>query len=692
MALWFFNVNKSGEEAYCKDVQWRGPAHTSDGRFKLDPDDPNGVSMSAATIEKYRHIFDPDGDGFIDHSGGYYDAGDFIKFSLTTGFMASTVAWSVFEFPEAYYNTGLDVEVLDQITWAADWFLKGTFIEDKSLPVDQWNLVGFAHQDGGVGDHSCGWIPPELRDAGRCPRKLFFTTHDNPAADVTAAASAALALTSLVTKNQRPEYSQNALNHAIALYNFAKQYPSTTSSDNGGLYTSEYAWDDLGWAAVWLYEATGEEFYFDEAAEWTFNYPGFDVNCVETLIKWDSFSEENACWYESWTHVWNSVRSGLFVRLAAAMTKAGHKYAKLFQYIARADTMGWVDGQHSGQGFAAKFFVNWGSARYNAAGQLVAMSYAKNFPEDRDSQRIKEWATRQSRYLLGDNQVNGNPEGKSFMMGFTDLSPNYPLQPHHAAGHASIYADLDNPTENRHILWGALVNGPSGLDDTHEDNRQDYSANEVTIDYNAAWVGALAGNYVNNGATGCPDPKFPPAEQRIDEFYTMARWNNKGDCRSQVEIHMINETIHPPRYNEHLQTRFYMDITELANAGIDPSTITAHISNDNTSGWQPKATTLEGPFPCDKNADMWYFVLNYEGQKFWGANMWTDGPRYSLVDFGLQYGENACPWNPDNDWSSQGLTETTQKTKYITAYGEDGKLLWGEEPECHKIRSVVVLE
>ncbi len=690
MALWFFNVNKSGEGVYCTDVQWRGEAHGSDGHFKLDPDDPNGVNMSASYIERYRNAFDPDGKGEVDLSGGYYDAGDYIKFAMTTGFMASTIAWSMFEFPEAFYNTGLDGEALDQITWAADWFMKSTFIEDKSLPVDQWNVVGYAHQNGNPSDHNCGWIPPELRVAEKCPRKAWFATHENPGADVSASASAALALTAIVTKTQRPEYSAKALNYAIALYNFAAKYPNTTAEGNGGLYNSEYAWDDLGWAAAWLYEATQDEKYFEEAIEWAYGFPGFSRTCVEALIQWESYSETNACWSESWTHVWNSVRSGLFVRLAASMTKAGHAYGPLFQMIAKIDTMGWINGPHTPQGFATKVDVSWGSARYNAAGQLVAMAYAKNFPNDPDAQRIKEWATRQSRYLLGDNQVNGNPEGKSFMMGFTDLSPNYPMEPHHAAGHASIYATPENPAENRHILWGALVNGPSGTD-THQDVREDFGANEVTIDYNAAWVGALAGNYVNNGAKGCPDPKFPPSEDRIDEFYTMARVNDIGACRAQVEITMINESIHPPRYNDHLKVHYYLDITELAAAGIDPSDITGTIPYDNT-GDQPKRTNLEGPFPCDKNGDMWYFVINYEQQKFWGSNPWTDGPRVSLIDFGLSNSSGTCPWNASNDWSFQGLTDTIKKTPYITAYGEDNRLLWGEEPECHKIRTVIRLE
>lgn len=690
MALWFFNINKSGKGVYCTDVQWRGAAHISDAHFKLDPDDPNGVNLPAAYIDKYRKVLDPDGNGEVDLSGGYYDAGDFIKFTLTTGFMAQTLAWSMYEFPEAFYNTGLDGEALDQITWAADWIMRSTFIEDKTIPVEKWKVIAYAHQNGTVSDHACGWMPPELRTPERCPRKAFFVYPGQEGADVSASAAAALALTYLVTKDQRPAYAVQALNTAIALYNFAATEPDVLARDDGGLYNSEYAWDDLGWAAAWLYEATKDEKYFDDAVEWTYHYPGFDKTCVDTLIQWDTYSETNACWSESWTHVWNSVRSGVFVRLAASMTEAGNKYAKLFQMIARIDTMGWLNGPHTPQGFAKKMDVTWGSARYNAAGQLVAMVYAKHFPEDKASPEIKKWATRQSMYLLGDNEVNGDPEGKSFMMGFTDISPNYPLQPHHAAGHASIYGEPGNPTENRHILWGALVNGPTGGADVHIDDREDYASNEVTIDYNASWVGALAGNYVNNGAKGCPDPDFPPVEDRIDEFYVMARRNSSGEtgCRSQVEITMLNESIHPPRFNEYLETRYYIDVTDLIAAGVDPAQMSAMITNDNSD---QNPTVLEGPMPCEINSDMWYFKLDYSGQKFWGAQSWLNGPRVTLVDFGLP-SSGSCDWDATNDWSWDGLTEEVKKTTHITAYGKDDKLLWGEEPICHEVRSAIYVE
>lgn len=47
---------------------------------------------------------------------------------------------------------------------------------------------------------------------------------------------------------------------------------------------------------------------------------------------------------------------------------------------------------------------------------------------------------------------------------------------------------------NPHVLYGAIVGGP-GPNDEYDDVRSDYVRNEVAVDYNAGFQGAVAGNH-----------------------------------------------------------------------------------------------------------------------------------------------------------------------------------------------------
>ena len=164
-ALWFLNVNKSGPGVINTYVQWRGDAHVMDQHIKLDPTAATGVNMSQAFITQNRAILDPNGTGEVDLSGGFHDAGDFIKFGLTTGFTASTLAWSMYEFPNSFRDAGLEDEAVNLLRWVDDYFVRSTFLDAGG------NLVAFAHQVGDQTDHTCGWMPPELRRIDFCPRK-----------------------------------------------------------------------------------------------------------------------------------------------------------------------------------------------------------------------------------------------------------------------------------------------------------------------------------------------------------------------------------------------------------------------------------------------------------------------------------------------------------------------------------------
>ena len=91
--------------------------------------------------------------------------------------------------------------------------------------------------------------------------------------------------------------------------------------------------------------------------------------------------------------------------------------------------------------------------------------------------------------MLGDS-------GRSFVVGFGE---NYPKQPHHKAASCEsppaectwgTFGDISK--DNPHQLNGALVGGPSNDQDSYTDDRTNYITNEVTLDYNAGFQGAVA--------------------------------------------------------------------------------------------------------------------------------------------------------------------------------------------------------
>lgn len=56
--------------------------------------------------------------------GGYYDAGDAVKFNFPAAFSMTLLSWSVIEYSAKYDAVGELGHVRDIIKWGADYFLK----------------------------------------------------------------------------------------------------------------------------------------------------------------------------------------------------------------------------------------------------------------------------------------------------------------------------------------------------------------------------------------------------------------------------------------------------------------------------------------------------------------------------------------------------------------------------------------
>lgn len=663
-SLYFYDAEKSGRGITGGHVEWRGDSELSDSHIPLgiNGTTANLTNMSANFIKSNKAVLDPDGNGSVDVSGGFHDAGDHVKFGLPQSYTASTLGWGFYEFRDAFRQTGQEKHMLEELKWFSDYLLRSTFRDDSG------NVVAFNYMVGnGTVDHTY-WGPPELQDSAKYPRSATFATAETPASDQAAAAAASLAIMSLNMKNDDVQYASTCLDNAKALYRFAQTYRGLGNSD--GFYNSSFDEDDLSWAAVWLYAATGDMTYIHDI-----NGTGPDgmyTGYMKKIIRSTSDS-----WQNIWVHSWDTVWGGVFVKLASLFPDNSE-----LDYFARWNLEYWSGGKIPHKDLNDKNYLQqtpggfgvintWGSARYNAAAQLCALVYGKYT----DRTDFAEWAKSQMDYIMGDN-----PMGYSYIVGFPTPQQSA-KHPHHRAAHGSKTNNMLTPTEHRHVLWGALVGGPD-TNDVHNDVTTDFVYNEVAIDYNAGLVGALAALYLYYGQGQQPLADFPPKEEKTDEYYAEAKLEQENTERSQVTLTVHNESVHPPHFETGMAVRYYFSISELLAAGQSINDVSLEIYYDEQKTMSGVPVKVTGPFAVDAATGVYYYQFD-----------WADSPIYGDRD--LQFGLIAkqdrnykSHWDPTNDWSHTGITKTASISSYVPVY-LNGVKVYGNEPDSESSSAIV---
>ena len=56
--------------------------------------------------------------------GGYYDAGDHVKFGLPMAFSVTMLSWAAIDFKEDFIKLNQMGHVLEAIKWGTDYFIK----------------------------------------------------------------------------------------------------------------------------------------------------------------------------------------------------------------------------------------------------------------------------------------------------------------------------------------------------------------------------------------------------------------------------------------------------------------------------------------------------------------------------------------------------------------------------------------
>ncbi len=591
-SILYYEASWCGPDAGNNRLAWRGPCHVSDGS-----------------------------DVGLDLSGGFHDAGDHVKFGLPQVYAASTLGWAYYEFKDTFVATGQDGYMLNILKHFTDYFL-------KCYP----NNTTFYYQCGdGATDHPY-WGPPELQTTAVTTRPtLFAATPSTPASDVCGSAAAALALMYLNYQDHDTAYANRCLTAAKSLYTFAKTYRGLSQS--GGFYGSTSYLDDLSWGAIWLYVATNDAGYLTDV----------DSYMTEKGV----LTPDGGNGYANhWTHCWDDVFGGVFVKLAQLSTNAQYAYIaqeNLTYFMTKAPTTA-----------AGETFINsWGALRYTAAECMLALVYYKTT----GNADYLNYAKKQIDYMLG-----ANPRNSSYVVGFGN---NYPKFPHHraASGRMELAPAYEHKSETeKHLLYGALVGGPDASDNFADDIEQ-YVYSEVAVDYNAGFVGAMAGIAKYYG-TGQTPEQTPGIETGVPEYFDEASILKETPQECTVDVMLHCDTLLPPRYVKGLSFRYFVDLSEYYAAGLTADAVSA------AADYAPNGGVISGLIPWSEAAHIYYV----EGS-------WPNTQNYGKIEFQFRITayDSKC-FDSSNDYSRIGLTSTRALTQNIPVYLNGIKISGAEPP------------
>ncbi|KAK2998376.1 hypothetical protein RJ639_023137 [Escallonia herrerae] len=456
-SLLFFEAQRSGKLPARQRIKWRGDSGLKDGSLQ-------GVDLV----------------------GGYYDAGDHVKFGLPMAFTVTMLSWGAIDFRKEMVGLNQMGDTLEAIKWGTDYFIKA-----HPQPDVLWGQVG-----DGDSDHYC-WQRAEDMTT---PRNAYKLDRNHPGSDLAGETAAAMAAASIAFLPYDSSYSNMLLVHAKQIFSFADRVRGSYDDSiqcARQFYQSSGYMDELLWAAAWLYRATKDEYYLKYVVDNAVSMGGTGWAVKE-------FS-------------WDNKYAGLQVLLSKVLLEgAGGAYTStLQQYKAKADYF-MCACQQKNNGYNAPmtpggllYLHEWNNLQYVTSAAFLHAVYsdylstAKAVLKCPDAQLQPQDAD----YILGKN-----PKAMSYLVGY---GQNYPFHAHHRGASIASISVLPSlvgcvqgyeswyrrPEGNPNVLFGALVGGPSNNDE-FSDDRTNYEQTEPTISGTAPLVGLFSKLQILNGHPG----------------------------------------------------------------------------------------------------------------------------------------------------------------------------------------------
>ncbi|WP_303836754.1 glycoside hydrolase family 9 protein [Ruminococcus flavefaciens] len=591
--------------------------------------------------------------------GGWYDAGDHVKFNLPMSYSASMLAWGLYQYPDGVEKAGLKQTYVNNLEFVLDYLAEC----DKGTEIIY--QVGI-----GKHDHTW-WGPVELleygmEDNGHSVEEARACLKSSKGCSAVfgemaaALAAGAAALDGDIDASKKADY----LKHAENIYKIAKTSPSDdvyNKSDAQGFYQSSHFYDELFYAANWLYIATKDDAYLADAKS-------FMPNLGKMLGEGDTLAY-------GWAHCWDDNMQGAML-LYAINTNDSSAIAHVKKHCDR-----WVNGDEAKLiDGGLRWLSNWGCLRYANTAAFIA-TVAGDTILTSEASKYTEFAEAQVNYALGDN-----PLKQSYVVGFGD---KYPQNPHHRTAHGSWKNDLKIPDKTRHILYGALVGGPN-QDGSYNDDRQDFINNEVATDYNAGFTAMLCKMIDKYGGT--KDASFPQPEVHDGPEFYVEVLSKGGDASGQtISFKVTNHSAWPARVQDNISFRYYMDLSEVKAAGKNPEDLVIRCDRDQSAMYAAKGyKTAEISKPKQYSGDIYYIEVNLPDGRV--VLPISEGQQQCEILLAIVMPDYGSGWDSSNDFSAKDLGKTAKGTDgsavgvvtpYVPVY-VNGKLYYGEEPDGTK--------
>ncbi|KAJ3723121.1 9 glycosyl hydrolase [Lentinula raphanica] len=488
--LYFYEAQRSGKLPSSNRVSWRNNSATSDGS-----------------------------DVNLDLTGGYYDAGDYIKVAFPLSFTLNSICWGAVDFGMGYDISNQTSYLDSMLRWGLDWLIKmhpssdTLYVEVADTGIDNayWG-----------GDQN---IPG--------PRPSFQINDTSPGTDAAAGVSAAFASCSYLyyggalspttigkssvnstapASLKNTTYADTLLTHAVQIYDLAVNasggmtlYQNSVPEVQDSYASSGYG-DELVMAGLWLSLAVNASQSANSTLNITSPSPQTYYSLAESYYSQFNLAGQNSVFN------WDDKTAGTYV-LFAQMAFLGFEGASnLSQWQTEAERyLDVVVDPSSSKGAAS--LTKGGLLYYSGdsndaslnpalnAAMLLTRYAASGLCSDNDKRAAYlSFAQSQLDYTLGKNPM--------FVPYVVGLHPNSPINPHSAmsSGGDDINEIDTSPSlsqGNTYILYGAVVGGPDRFD-RFFDIRSDWVENEVALDYNAPMLTLTAMHIVTDDV----DPYF----------------------------------------------------------------------------------------------------------------------------------------------------------------------------------------